>query len=161
MRKHLIWWWWIISNIHGWTKQLKICSVFISAIKKWKINLGNPTRVTKTVGVENIGIAISNKVAFSKKIFRIKEIAEYNIYEREHLFYSQLFLLLRTVAQSRFRRSYWVSWLLISQKIINNKMSGKKSALKMSTLKKSLECRVGNTTHREFPSDLWRLASDH
>lgn len=38
-------------------------------------------------------------------------------------------------------------------------MNGKKSPLKVFTVKKSLECHVGNTTHKEFPSDLWGLAS--
>lgn len=119
MRKRLVWWW-IISNIHGWTKQLQICSVFISALNR-KDRLGNPTRVTKTVGVENRATAIFNKVAFRKKIFSTKEITEYNTYEVECLFYHNCLLLQRTEAQSRFGRSCWV-WLLISQMIITSKL---------------------------------------
>lgn len=63
--------------------------MFISALNR-KDRLGDPTHVTKTVGVENRATAISNKVAFRKKIFRTKEITEYNTYEAECLFYSQL-----------------------------------------------------------------------
>lgn len=40
-------------------------------------------------------------------------------------------------------------------------MNGKKSPLKISTLKGVLKCHSGNTMPREFPSALWRLTSNH
>lgn len=55
-----------------------------------KERLGNPTHVTNSGGVKNRETSISNTVAFRKKIFRTKEITEYNTYEIKCLFYSQL-----------------------------------------------------------------------
>lgn len=40
-------------------------------------------------------------------------------------------------------------------------MNGKKSPLKISTLKGVLKCHSGNTMPREFPLALWRLTSNH
>lgn len=86
MRKHVKWWW-IILDLHGWSKQFEYFNVFISVINM-KDSLGNPTHVTKMVGVKNIGTAVSNNVTLRRKTE--KELLKYNTYEIVCLLCSQL-----------------------------------------------------------------------
>ena len=53
-----------------------------------KDSLGNPTHVTKMVGVKNIGTVVSNNVTLRRKTE--KELMKYNTYEIVCLLCSQL-----------------------------------------------------------------------